>query len=324
MRDVVMPKPPFEASDPANPPDNALPAVSVVIPLFNKRATIKRAILSVMAQTEPNFEVIIVDDGSTDNSAEVVSEIPDPRVVLVRQENEGPGAARNRGARESCAPFLAFLDADDEWHRDFLAEGLKMLGGQQASPAYVCGYDAGKFRAERPNRLAALGKRYGCSALEPHLSGAALKAHVDAMHSSCVIVRRSVFENLGGYFSLNGCRYGEDSFLWLGVLLSGSVCWDPREFVYFHVEDSALGFAQTRRSSARPISLFPEMLRQRTSLEMQETLNLAIAEFVAMDLRILVRSGALRAARELRRKHDMSNLKRDIVDILKYAKSKLL
>jgi GT2 family glycosyltransferase len=293
-----------------------------VIPLYNKRATIKRAIRSVLAQTETNFEVIVVDDGSTDNSAELVSEIPDPRVRLVQQENEGPGAARNRGARESQAPILAFLDADDEWHRDFLAEGLKMLGEHQGSPVYVCGYDAGKFRAERPNKLAVLGKCYGCSVLEQNLSGAELKAYVDAMHSSCTIVKRSIFEYLGGYFSLRSCRYGEDSFLWLGVLLSGPVCWDPREFVYFHVEDSTLGFAQTRRSSARPISLFPEMLRQRTPLEMQRTLNLAINEFVAMDLRLLVRSGAFRAARQLRRMHSMSSMKRNIADILSYAKNR--
>ena len=301
----------------------AAPAVSVVIPLYNKRATIERAIRSVLAQTERGFEIVVVDDGSTDGSAEIALEIADSRLRVVRQENAGPGAARNRGARETGSPLLAFLDADDEWCPDFLAEGLKMLGEHADASAYVCGYDAGEFRAERPNKLVALGKGHGCSALELGLAGPRLKAHVDAMHSSCTIVRRSVFNELGGYFSRDGCRYGEDSFLWLGVLLSGAVCWDPQEHVRFHVEDSALGFAQTQRRVARPISLFPEALRKRTSPEMRRALDCVIGEFVTMDLRNLVRSGRLQAARQLRRKHGMEGVKYSIYDSLKYAKYKL-
>jgi glycosyltransferase involved in cell wall biosynthesis len=304
-------------------PLRVIPTVSVVIPLYNKRATIGRAIRSVLAQTETGFEIVVVDDGSTDGSAEVAREIADPRLRVVRQENAGPGAARNRGARETLSPLLAFLDADDEWRPDFLAEGVKMLGEHPEAGAYVCGYDAGKFRAERPNKLVVLGKGHGCSVLEPGLPGARLKAHVDAMHSSCTIIRRSLFDELGGYFSRDRCRYGEDSFLWLGVLLAGAVCWDPREHVRFHVEDSELGFAQTNRRAARPISLFPETLRERTSPEMRGTLDCVIGEFVAMDLRNLVRSGRLQAAHQLRSKHGMGGVRYSLYDSLRYAKYKL-
>jgi glycosyltransferase involved in cell wall biosynthesis len=242
---------------------------------------------------------------------------------VVRQENAGPGAARNRGARETASPLLAFLDADDEWRPDFLAQGVKMLGEHPDAGAYVCGYDAGAFRAERPNKLVALGKEHGCSVLEPGLPGARLKAHVDAMHSSCTIVRRPLFDELGGYYSRDRCRYGEDSFLWLGVLLAGAVCWDPREHVRFHVEDSALGFAQTHRRAARPISLFPETLRERTPPEMRGTLDRVIGEFVAMDLRNLVRSGRLQAAHQLRSKHGMKGVRYSLYDSLRCAKYKI-
>src|SRR5512143_913149 len=89
--------------------------VGVVIPLYNKGTLVRRALNSVLGQTFQNFEVVVVDDGSTDEGPDVVRECSDSRVRLIQQANAGPGAARNRGARETQAPLLAFLDADDEW-----------------------------------------------------------------------------------------------------------------------------------------------------------------------------------------------------------------
>ena len=96
------------------------PAVSVVIPLYNKDKYIARALDSVFGQTCQDFEVIVVDDGSTDNGAEIVRSYKDRRLRFIRQANAGPGAARNHGIQESRAPLLAFLDADDEWLPEFL------------------------------------------------------------------------------------------------------------------------------------------------------------------------------------------------------------
>ena len=105
--------------------------VSVIIPLYNKSKYIARALDSVFVQTYRDFEVIVVDDGSTDDGPEIVKGYSDPRIRLIYQVNAGPGAARNRGAEESMGPWLAFLDADDELLPDF----LKLL--QRASHQYV-------------------------------------------------------------------------------------------------------------------------------------------------------------------------------------------
>src|SRR5271157_4444878 len=88
------------------------PLVSVIMPLYNKRPYVERSIESISSQTYSNWELIIVDDGSTDGSADVVPR-DDRRIKLLRQANSGPGAARNRGTEMASGDYLAFIDADD-------------------------------------------------------------------------------------------------------------------------------------------------------------------------------------------------------------------
>jgi glycosyltransferase involved in cell wall biosynthesis len=93
---------------------------SIVIPLYNKSNYIQKTINSVLQQTYPHFELIIVDDGSTDSSADVVRSISDERILLYTQENGGVSKARNFGVNKANADWVAFLDADDEYLPDFL------------------------------------------------------------------------------------------------------------------------------------------------------------------------------------------------------------
>src|SRR5947209_3795753 len=101
--------------------------VSVIIPLYNKAPYVRRTLDSVRAQTFADYEVIVVDDGSTDGGAAVVEGFGDPRFRLIAQPNAGPGAARNRGLAEAGGEFVAFLDADDEWLPTFLERSLALL-----------------------------------------------------------------------------------------------------------------------------------------------------------------------------------------------------
>lgn len=277
--------------------------ISVIIPLFNKEATIERAVRSVLDQTFTRFEVIIVDDGSTDRSLELAKSFQDPRVKTVSQTNAGPGAARNKGASLATGTLLAFLDADDEWRPEYLQRAAEALGVNPRCKAFVCGYDSGDFRAQRPNKVLILSKPRG-PALPPFAApGDVLKTHVDAMHSSCVVVRKSAFMRAGGFFIRDGCRYGEDSWLWSRVLFGGELFWEPDELVRFHIEDSALGFAVQKRSSARPISIYARQLTDGFDRSAREALRRLSQFYANMDYAILTSSGAWQAARGLRQQH---------------------
>lgn len=94
---------------------------SVVVPLFNKSHTVERCIGSILKQSFQDFEIVVVDDGSTDGSAARVKELSDDsRIRILEQPNQGVSVARNNGVRASTRPYIAFLDADDEWQPDFL------------------------------------------------------------------------------------------------------------------------------------------------------------------------------------------------------------
>ena len=95
--------------------------ISVIIPTYNSQKYISSAVNSVLSQTYKAFELIIVDDGSTDNTGEIVASFDDRRIRYIRQNNSGVAVARNTGIKSSKGEYIAFLDADDIWERDKLA-----------------------------------------------------------------------------------------------------------------------------------------------------------------------------------------------------------
>ncbi|MEW6600605.1 MAG: glycosyltransferase family 2 protein [Nitrospirota bacterium] len=117
-----------------------IPVVSVIIPLYNKRPYVKRAIESVRQQTFSRWELIIVDDGSTDGSAD---EIPadDPRIRILRQTNRGPSSARNRGIEAAQGEVITFLDADDYYYPGKLKEETDLLLKEQLAEWMISAFD---------------------------------------------------------------------------------------------------------------------------------------------------------------------------------------
>lgn len=116
------------------------PSISVIIPCFNTGHFLIEALLSVINQTFTNWEVIIVDDGSTDDTREVSAKFEDKRIQYIYQNNQGLSAARNTGIRASASENIALLDADDIWHVNYLKKMIDALKDHSDAIAFYCGF----------------------------------------------------------------------------------------------------------------------------------------------------------------------------------------
>jgi len=164
--------------------------VSVVIPCYAQAHFLAEAIESVIAQTYPHFEVVVVDDGSPDNAAEVARRYPGVRVV--HQPNLGLAAARNTGIRSTIGDFLVFLDADDRLLPNALATGLEFF---EDNPH--CGFAAGRCEVIHADGTVAANSRQP-ERVEPDLYAAQLKNEF-VWSCATVMYRRSVFEFARGF-----------------------------------------------------------------------------------------------------------------------------
>lgn len=205
--------------------------ISVVIPLFNKRRYIQRAIRSVLAQTHQHFELIVVDDGSTDGGGEVVRGLSDPRIRLIVQGNAGVSAARNRGVASSVSEWVAFLDADDEWLPGFL-EGAARFVALDAALVVVF-TNIMSFADSRP--------WFVCPFAAPRVLedyfAFAVQGGGRGITSSSVMVRKSGLEAVGG-FPL-GIQRSEDTDTWLRLALSGRAGCIPEVLAVYRNEVAA-------------------------------------------------------------------------------------
>lgn len=186
------------------------PTISVVMPLYNKGNDVGRAISSVLAQTFPEFELIVVDDGSTDHGPEVVASFADPRIVTLRQQNAGVSAARNTGIARARAPLVAFLDADDEWFPDFLASVAQLRERYAQCDIFATSYLIFKGEKLSSPRINFLPPRFKEGILDNYFK---IAAHSDPpLWTSAVSVTKRAIEAVGGFPV--GVTSGEDLVTW--------------------------------------------------------------------------------------------------------------
>ena len=180
-----------------------MPTFSVIIPLYNKADTIERTLRSIDAQTFRDFEVIVVDDGSTDCSADVVSNLTlQTPLTLVKQKNTGVSVARNKGAEISRGKFIAFIDADDEWLSDYL-QGV--FSAHQCYPsARVIGAD---YETVYPDKIVS-GRNEKVIEFVDFFKEWPIRSPI---HTSSLCIEREFFLNIGGF--KKNCRFFEDAEL---------------------------------------------------------------------------------------------------------------
>src|SRR5262245_30229906 len=217
----------------------SMPRVSVVIPCFNYARFVGGAVESVLDQTMPDLEVVVVDDGSTDETDRVVASYfeRDHRVRYVRQENRGLAAARNTGVRATAGELVGFLDADDTWMSPKLERQVARFDGRPelglVSTGYVVwGESTGAEATRRPARLR--GWVLPRLAVENLVSGSATTS----------VVRRAVLDRVGLFDeTLRAC---EDWDLWLRIARAAQfdVVDEPLARIRLHSSNMMRGTAR--------------------------------------------------------------------------------
>lgn len=177
---------------------------SVVIPLYNKELSINNTICSVLNQTFGDFEIIIVNDGSTDNSENIVKKIGDDRVRLLNQKNQGVSAARNTGIQNAKYEWIAFLDGDDLWEKNHLEEIHKMMKIFPSEKIFVTSFEfsdkRNMFKHPRNSTIFKI-EDYFKEAIKESL-----------IWTSVVVINANCFESIGVFDEQ--LNRGEDLDLW--------------------------------------------------------------------------------------------------------------
>lgn len=192
--------------------------ISVVISLYNKAHTIERTLTSVLNQEFNDFEVLIVNDGSTDNGVEIINAFTqDSRVRIINQQNQGVCEARNRGVKESRFEYIAFLDGDDEWFPKYLLKMKEAIEKFPNSGMYCC---AGVYK-EKPEEILdyRIAKKYKNKILEINYFE---NPHVFS-HTSATIVSKKEFNKTGGF--QQGMGINEDFALFYALGITSRVIY---------------------------------------------------------------------------------------------------
>ena len=236
--------------------------VSIITPLYNKEHWVRRTLDSIAVQTFTDYELLVTDDGSTDGGADIVTDYGDPRFRLIRQSNAGPGAARNRGIAEAKGRLLAFLDADDEWLPNYLEDSVRLLDNLGDGVASISsGYFEDPSGVSREPMWRARGITEGSFRLDPSTPPLAAVHRLIYMSPCSTVVRASIIQKWGGFYSRDSCQYGEDSYLWLKVLLNETVAFHLAPTVRFHREASELSNKLKRARPVEPFLLHPSEIR---------------------------------------------------------------
>jgi len=273
---------------------------SVVVPVWNARATLRRTVETALAQSYREFELIVVDDGSTDGSIEMLAGLDDKRLRIVAQSNAGPGAARNRGIAEARHDWVAFLDADDLWLPDHLAELDRIRTAYPDSgligTRFITSDRRGRFRA----------RDQGGGVIERVCLFDRIGRGEALLHTSSAAAPTSLLRRLGGFGAF---PRGEDSELWARVALDHPVARSTKPTVVYvqgtnGVTDNlptAWGLGPPRRTEdiSPAVALVLAPLPSITSSERRDAIERYVERYLDWTVRDALARGDVATVRAL-------------------------
>lgn len=210
--------------------------VSIITPTYNRAGFIGEAIKSVLAQSYPHFELIVVDDGSVDDTRAIIEAFGDERIRYFYQENQGQSVARNLGLGEASGAFICFLDSDNVWFPDKLEKSLEVL---QARPEVDIVYGDCVTIDEQGREISRKNMRRHSGRIA-HLM---LKDNFVSMNTT--MTRRRCFDEMGGFSGRR--RVADDYDLWLKFSARYQFCYIPEYMAYYRVMDDQISSDKVNR-----------------------------------------------------------------------------
>lgn len=284
---------------------------SVVIPLYNKAHTIAKTLQTVLDQTYADFEVVVVNDGSTDNGVEVIREFSgDPRIRIVEQENQGVSVARNRGVDESRFEYIAFLDGDDQWQPTYLERVHEAVLKYPQSGMFCTGGTV----TSADHTMLRLAKKYKDTMgvvdffENPHVF----------VHTSATVVKKSAFYQSGGFPV--GMKRNQDFACFFSVALETPVVYLGYPLTTY-VGDVAGQATQTSIDRVLP-HVIARFNHVHAHWKKKAPQNKGYTVFLKYELRHMV-LGYLKSGQYHIIKKFFDNLDKDIVDRLYFFEPKL-
>lgn len=208
--------------------------ISIIIPLYNKAHQIRNTLASVLLQTYRDFELIIVDDGSTDDSIAEVQKFDDGRIRVIHQRNSGVSAARNRGIKEAKYDLIAFLDADDEWKPDYLDTQNRLAQKYPECSVFACNYEFHNSKGQiTPTIIRKLSFKSDTGILTNYFEVASI-SH-PPLWTSAVVVRKKAIESVGGFPI--GIKSGEDLLTWARLAVKFKIAYNRTPLAIYNLGD---------------------------------------------------------------------------------------
>lgn len=207
--------------------------ISIIIPLYNKAASIVSTLYCILNQTFTDWEVVVVDDGSTDGSGELVDAINDSRIRLIRQQNRGVSAARNRGIQEAKGEFIAFLDADDSWCSEYLETQFALTQKYPDCDVFATNYEFKDINGKTTRTIINKIPFIGTNGILSNYFQVASHGH-PPLWTSAVMVRKSALQSIGG-FPL-GIASGEDLLTWARLACHYGIAYSKTPSAIFNVQ----------------------------------------------------------------------------------------
>lgn len=241
--------------------------ISVVIPLYNKEKQIAHTLQSVFKQTFQDFEVVVVDDGSTDSSVAEVEKFSDSRIRLIHQKNAGVAAARNRGIEEAKGDLIAFLDADDEWKPEYLATQYHLSQKYPDCNVFACNYEFRNIEGKVTPTIIRKLPFTGEDGILSNYFEVASCSH-PPLWTSSIVVKKQAIQAIGGFPV--GIRSGEDLLTWARLAVNGQIAYSKKvEAIYDLGEGYVLTNLPPRRQDigdpvgkelVKLLSVYPEKM----------------------------------------------------------------